>query len=235
MRARPKVRGAVSTVTGWFLVFWGSVFAFAAFGASFLFISNIQATWLPGPPLAVTYDFALLGVSAAIAGGGVLLIGFGRQERDREEKFLLDPLSYPPFRHPWRRVLPWLALVVLVLVLPSLWILPVAHSFQTEFPVSYCTPGNGGAVHNVDLPSGAILTYQWSSWNGRPVGEVWAPSGPRLNATQSVSDAFFNSTYGWSAVQSNGSAIPFWACDFVGTPTPPPMIVISGTYYVAIL
>lgn len=209
MRLRWRAKGGIAAVAGWLLVFIGVVSAFVDLGESELFISWINATWLPEPPLVVTYSFALLIVSAADAGGGVLLIGFARGERDREEELLLDPLRYAPFRHRWRKSIPWCALVVLVLVLPSLWIMPIEHSFQDEFAVSECFVG---APHDVNLPSGAVLTYQWSSSNGQPIGEVYAPSGPRANYP--TSDVFYNSSFGYSVVQSDGTPIQFWACDF---------------------
>jgi hypothetical protein len=229
-----KARGAVTYVAGWILVGIGGLAGLAALIEAGLFDGRIRTTWFSGPPLALTYALVLFVSSVAVVGAGVLLIGFGRMERDREEKLLLDPLSYPPFRRPWRRVLPWVAVAVIVMVLPGLWIIPVEHSFEDQFEVTDCAPGGTGVVHNVDLPSGAMLDYRWSSSDGQPIAEVWAPGGPSVSSVWIITDAFFNSTSGYSTVQSHGSPIPFWACDFGSSPgtLANRTVELSGTYYI---
>jgi len=237
MSVKWRIKGGVTVVAGFVLVGLGAVSDFVALGEADRFISTVQSTWLPEPPLFTTYSFALVAFSVIVAGGGVLLIGFARGERDREEALRLDPLTYPPVRHPWRKGLPWFVFIVVVLVLPCLWVVPVAHSYSTEFSVSNCAPGANISVDNVDLPSGAIFVYQWTSSDGRPIGEVWAPSGPPIGSTWAIPDEFINSTYGYSIVQSKGTAIAFWACDSTLSPgaSTNQTVILTGTYYAEIL
>jgi hypothetical protein len=85
-------------------------------------------------------------------------------------------LNYGPFRHPWRRVLPLCAIVVGVLVVASLLILPVAHSFSYEFAVTDCSAGSTGVVHYVSLPSGVTFAYRWASSDGSPIKRPLNPT-----------------------------------------------------------
>jgi len=235
MGERVRVRGGVTTIAGWILLPLGVLSLIVALGVSYQFVASIQLTWLPLPPLALTYAAALAATSTVVAGAGVLLIGLGRSERRREEDLELDPLDNPPFRHPWTRVLPWFAFVVGVMVLLSLVILPVPHSFHAVLAVGVCVPGQTGSVRTVDLPAGAVLTFQWTSSDGRPVGEVWAPSGPDATSMRMVSDAFFNSTWGYSIATANGTALSYWACDFGSVPSDDQTVILSGVYYTTVL
>lgn len=235
MQARRRIRGGVTTVTGWALVAVGLVSVFFALGETYSLISQIESTWAPLPAADLADELILVVFSIVAACGGVLLIGLGRQERHQEEEFRLDPLNYPPWRHPWRKVLPVMAILAALLVIPSLLILPVGHSFSLDFEVSDCVPGSIGSIHNVNLPIGAILTYTWRSSNGLPIGEVWAPTGPRIGSDWNATDAFYNSSSGYSLLQSNGSSIPFWACNFPYNVQGAPSVILTGTYFVAIL
>jgi len=236
--ARPKIRGGVTALAGWALTLIGVVDAFVAWG---ILDQSVLGTLSTGVPLTAFDPFlaaGLWGLCTGIAGGGVLLIGFARGERDREEDLRLEPFRYSPFRHPWKRVLPWLVVVIAALVIPSLWIAPIPHAFSYEFPVSNCTSGSPGTTFTATIPSGAVLAYHWSSSNGQPVGEVWAPDGAQVTADSSnwgLTSAFFNSSYGNSALVGNGSAISFWACDFPPSPARNQIIELSGTYYATVL
>lgn len=230
MRLRTRAKGGVTALVGWILVATGLISAVAALGEGGQFYSWVNATWLPEPSLAVTLSWTLLAVAVADAGGGILLIGLARPERDREEMLLLDPLKYAPYRHPWRRVIPWCALVVAVLVIPSLWAIPVEHSFHDDFAVAACF---AGASTYVELPNGAVFTYEWSSENGQPIGEVYAPGGPR--ADYPTSDLFLNSSFGYSVIQSNGTPIQIWACDFSSSSPVNDTVDVVGIYYAPIL
>jgi hypothetical protein len=225
----------VTAISGWILVVAGTISVLFAISEAGQLISILQSTWVPLPGLDILEEFVLVVISIAAAGGGVLLIRLGRHERDREEDSRLDPLDSLPARHRWRRVAPWFAALVGALVVGSLLTLPVAHSFDLEFAVSDCVPGASGTVHGVDLPAGAILTYSWRSSDGSPIGEVWAPTGPRVGSDWNSSDAFFDSSSGYSLLQSNGSSIPFWACNFPYDDAAQSSVIITGTYYLAIL
>ncbi|MGD0588365.1 MAG: hypothetical protein ABSA63_06180 [Thermoplasmata archaeon] len=236
MSVKWRIKGGVTAVAGFVLVGLGAASTFVALGVAGEFESRIESTWLPGSPLVALYALALLICAVAVAGIGALLIGYARGERDREEALLLDPLSYPPVRHPWRRVLPWFALVVAVLVIPGLAVVPYSHSYSTELVVSLCSAGPYISVEYLNLPSGAVLSFQWASSDGRPVSEVYAPSGPPVGSTYALPNLFFNSTWGYSVVQSHGNPIPFWACDISSSLGPTNRTVtLTGTYYAEIL
>lgn len=235
MAERRKIRGGVTAVTGWALLATGLVSVFFALGETYSLISQIGSTWAPLPPSDLADELTLVVISIVAACGGVLLIGLGRQERHQEEEFRLDPLNYPPWRHPWRKVIPGMVILAALLVIPSLLILPVAHAFSLDFRVSDCGPGTIGVVHEVSLPAGAILTYSWRSSDGTPIGEVWAPPGPRIGSNWTTTDAFYNSSAGYSLLQSNGSPIAFWACNFPYNPPSTSSVIFTGTYYVPLL
>jgi hypothetical protein len=203
-------------------------------GYSEAFRLNLWDTWVPLPTSAIALLFALLSLATADAVVGVLLVLIGRQERNREEEKLLDPLSYPPIRRGWVRGLVWLVPVVALVVLPGLFAIPFAHPFHLDLGVGACAPGSPGSAETVSLPLGAMLVYQWKSADGGPVGEVVAPSGPALSVSEPY---FFNSSAGYSLAESNGTAFTFSACDFgssAGGGTPR-TVEISGTYYTSVL
>ncbi len=239
MRTRWPIRGGVTAITGWVLVLLGVVGSFESWTAAAGLIATIQANSLPIPPAVSTADLLLAFVCPGFAAGGILLLGFAGPERNREEELILDPLKYEPFRHPWRKALPWFAVVLVLLPLPGMWLVPIAHSVQGSFAVTDCSPGETGLIHYVSVPAGAYFAYQWSSSDGRPIDEVSAPSGAQVSSSWSSNsihaNEFFNSSYGYSAIQGNGSAIPFWACDFVSAGPSNQSVEFSGSYYTSIL
>lgn len=235
MLTRKRVRGLVTSITGWVLVVIGSTSVLFALGEASSLIAQIQSTWVPLPSADLSDELVLTVVSIVAACGGVLLIGLGRQERHREEEFRLDPLDYAPWRHPLRKVIPEVAILAAVLIVPGLFILPVAHSFSFDFEVTDCAPGATGSVHDVNLPAGAILAYSWHSSAGEPIGEVWAPTGPRIGSNWAPTYAFYNSSSGYSVLQSNGTSIPFWACNFPYNGASASSVTLSGTYYLPAL
>ncbi len=236
MNVQWRIKGGVTAVAGFVLVGVGAASGFVAYSVAGQFLSTVQSSWLPGPLIVLDYALALFVLSVAAAGGGVLLIGYSRGERDREEALRLDPLEYSPIHHPWRKVLPWFVLVVVVLVLPGLAIVPIAHSYTTEFTVSNCSAGPYISVDNLNLPYGAVFVFQWSSSNGRPISEVYAPSGPPVGSTYVYPNVFQNSTWGYSVVQNHGTSIPFWACDDSSSLGPTNQtVILTGTYYAEVL
>lgn len=200
-------------MVGWILVAVGVLSLPVDLSESNQLLTQINGVWIAQPPIIETFAVVLAVLSILAAGGGTFLIGFARGERDREEDLRLDPLTYAPFRHPWRRILPWCGVIVALMVLPTLLFLPVGHSFQASLGIGDCAVPETGSVFDVNLPSGAILTYYWTSSDGQPVTEVWAPVGPAVVSSASASYAFYNSTYGYSGLQSDGTTLGFWACD----------------------
>ena len=235
--AKWRVRGSVATAAGWVLIVLGIITAFAALDQGSTSLNTTESTWIPESPWVPVLAFALTGLAALALGGGIFLALFARSERDREDDLRLDPLRYSPVRHPARRALPW-AVVAMVVVLPSFWAVPLAHPFRAELPVEACTPYFVSQTGiQVSLPSGAVLVYAWSSSDGDPVSVVWAPSGPPVSPVSGeFGDAFLNSSSGYSLVQSNGTGIPFWACEMTSSGAGGNRsIVLTGTYYLPLL
>jgi hypothetical protein len=238
--ARWRVRGSVAAVAAFLLIGVALVTEFAGVDETNLLFASVADTWVPLSPLATPLSVAVFAFAAVCAGIGVGLLGISRAERVREDQLRLDPLSRPPVRHPLRRWIAAAGVVSVLLLLPVLWTAPVAHSFREEVPVGSCqwppirVPSD--AVW-VDLPAGAILAYQWSSADGQPVGEVAAPTGPPVSSVVVVGDLFTNSSSGYSSLESNGSAVPFWACDFSSSSVSGAnrTVLLSGTYYLTVL
>jgi len=230
-----RIRGGVTAVTGYILVALGMISVVVACREGSQFLAEISSTWVPGPAIGPTYAAALDAFGTLIAGGGVLLVGFARGERDREEALRLDPLLYAPHRHPTRRVVPVLLVVLICLILPALFLIPVSNSFSLELAVGTCNPSSGIPVQNVSLPSGAMLAFEWRSSDGHPVGEVWAPSGPPVGEALQIGALFYNSSYGYSFVKSTGDPIQFFACDFSSVSGAPRTVLVTGTFYTTVL
>jgi hypothetical protein len=229
------IRGGVTTVAGWLLIGLGVLTSLLTLGSSAQVVGRVPATWLPLPSSVLPDAILLDAMSIAVAGTGVLLIGFARPERIWEEELERDPTEYRPLRRRWPRALAGFALVVGILLVLSLVILPVPRPFQAVLPVGACAPGQEGPTQSVRLPAGTVLAFHWTSSDGQPVGEVWAPSGPPVTTIRNVSDAFFNSSAGYSVAVGNGTAIPFWACDFGPAPPDGRTVIVSGTVYGALL
>lgn len=231
----PRIqRGGVTAIVAWVLIGIGVI----GFLMTIQFSSSAIATSLllgiPAPSLISDLSPVFVAVWAGLVGGAILLLGFSGAERDREEQNWLDPLRYVPFHRPWRRVIPWSVLVITGMVIFGLFAVPVPQSFHLQFPVSSCTSGGSGIPSVLKYPAGTILAYHWSSSNGQPVGEVWAPSGAQISSNYSNWSStlgFFNSSYGNSVWQSNGTALTFWACDFSATTPRNESIDVSGTLY----
>jgi len=232
---RWRISGGITAATGFVFIGLAVALEFATLTEAGHYLGFVQTTWVPGPALYPTLSFVALGVAAGLGGGGLLLLGLSRPERDREEDLRLDPLLFAPVRSRWKRYLPGAIVAVVVLVLPGLWVVPVAHPFSAVVPVGDCSGPTPVTEVHVSIPTGAVLAYQWSSTDGSVVGEVWAPSGPPVGSALQVGDLFLNSSWGYSAVDGNGTPITLWACDF-GTPSGgTPSVRFTGTYYLSLL
>jgi hypothetical protein len=230
-------RGGWTALVGIFLVMTGVVATFVGVASvSQALMLQVYDSWIPMTPAALDALY-LLAIAAPIAAGvGGGLIGIARAERDREEESLLDPLRYRPVRGPWRRGTPLLIGVVLITGVPGLFWVPVAHSLSFSVPVADCSTDAQATVF-VTLPQFAVLTYSWHSDDGRAVSLVRMPSGPNVTSLAPSPLNFTRSSSGWSAFESNGSAMPFFACEEPGVagPSAPTSITVTGTYYVRLL
>lgn len=229
-RGRPFLRGGWTAFIGWVLVFVGVLGGAVAAAEASWFDSWVTSTGLSLPENAVLLEWTLLLFSAVTAGVGVMLVGFAIDERRREEKLELEPLNFPPFRRPtWQKAVPVAVVVAIAVVVPGLYVIPASQTFQGQFAVDDCS--SAMAFFPVNLPSGAILTYEWRSSDGAPVTEVYAPSGFSTQAEGPSFEVFYNSSFGYGSVQSNGTSIVFWACN-VGSSVPGLQIDITGNYYI---
>ena len=227
-RGRRILRGGWTALFGWVLVFLGVLGASVAVVESNWFDAWVTSTQLSLPQYAIIQEWTLLIFSAAAEGIGVMLIGFAVDERRREEKLDLNPLHYPPFRRPtWQKAVPVAVVLAFALVLPGFYIIPASQTFQDQFPVDACSATFAPVL--VEIPAGAILTYEWRSSNGAPVTEMYAPNGPAIGAQNSSFELFYNSSFGYASVRSNG-AVGFWACDN-GSSDPGLQIDLTGAYY----
>ncbi len=227
-------RGGVTALAGYGLIALSLIGGLVVVVAESVALKlQVLGSEMPVPESTTVGLFVLVGLTVAIGVLGVVLASIGRQERDREEEFLLDPLRYPPFRHPWARRLALIVPIVLVLVLPPLFAVPVAHSVQVTLSVGVCSTTSLGPVQTLVLPAGAILAYDWRSVNGVPVSQVLAPDAPRWTTLGWV---YVNSSDGHMAASSNGTAFPFAACDDPGTSfAAGSVVVVQGTYYTGLL
>ncbi|HYB78906.1 MAG TPA: hypothetical protein VEG66_03985 [Thermoplasmata archaeon] len=230
VRGRPFLRGGWTAFFGWILVFLGVLGGSVAVVESNWFMAWVTSTQLSLPQYAVLQEWTLLFFSAITAGVGVMLIGFAVDERRREEKLDLDPLDYPPFRRPtWQKMVPVAVALAIVVAVPGFYTIPVSQSFQEGFPVVECSATFVPFL--VSLPAGAILTYEWHSSDGAPVAEMYAPNVP-ANGVQGISpELFYDSSFGYGSVRSNGTPFGFWACD-PGAIAAGLQIDLTGAYYI---
>lgn len=228
-KARRFLRGGLTAFVGWILVFVGIAGGAVAVSEFAWFNQWVTSTQLSLPEYALPEDWVLLLFSAVSAGVGVMLIGFAADERRREEQLRVDPLDYPPFRRPsWQKVIPVAVALAVFVALPGFYTIPQGQSVQEASSVGPCpVTVSSFTLH---IPSGAIFTYEWRSSDGATISDVYAPNGPTIAAGTSSSGMFYNSSFGYASVQSNGTPIQIWACD--NGPGPAGLqIDLTGNYY----
>lgn len=225
-------RGGVTAMAGYLLIALGLVSGIVlALGETVAVREQILTTSVPEPSTSLALLFVLVGLSLGVAVGGVVLASIGRDERNREEDFRLDPLLYRPVRRRWLRGLLLAIPIVALLVVPALYAVPVAHSIEFTIAVGVCSVSSIGPVQPEVYPSGSIVVYHWYSSDGTVVGRVSAVGGPTLLPT---GPGWLNSSAGHADGLSNGSALDFSACDPTGTPSGQ-TVVVRGTYYIGLL
>lgn len=232
------IRGGATALAGICLVGTGVVTGLiASFGMASALYSDADVSGLPMPAEGILDAYFLVVVAVLAGSFGSFLVGFARPERDREEETLLDPLRYAPFHRPWKRTGVLVLVSVLPVLLAALFTLPVSHSVSLSFDLPGCGSPLGGPLATVTVPAGALFVFSWRSADGEPAAQVWAPSGPFGTGFSTSVAKFTDSSFGYSAVTGNGSALSFSGCGLkaLNASAGPLQILVVGAYYAQVL
>lgn len=226
-------RGGPTTLAGFLFLLTGAVGALVGVTAiTQAFVYQLANLWVPIPPTALLELYGVAGLACTASGVGGYLVIVARPDRAREEDSYLDPLAYLPRRGPRRRALAAALVAAALTAVPVVAFVPSTHSIAFTVPVTVCGASDTAPITLV-LPRDALLTYAWRSASGQPISLVRTPTGPSADNLSSRPGTFVNSTAGFSALQSNGPALRFSACNTLAqwAVANTTWVEVTGTYY----